>query len=218
MHIMANEPTLRLGDQSVDGWVEYLQTQLKLLGSGEVNIPDSYQPNGIFDEETERYVRQFQHARHVQADGIVGDETWNVLHGNPDDRDPHGDGRQPHTYVEQAPRLEWENDAHYDLATDSYTYAAMNVGQTPLSSVVATVRATSGVVGLRGDHSIGWTDSGQPAGPAEVMKFTVWLERALTKDEEVDLELRLPDENGGATFTPAASGFLQAIARGETVD
>ena len=22
---MANEPTLRLGDQSVDGWVEYLQ-------------------------------------------------------------------------------------------------------------------------------------------------------------------------------------------------
>jgi hypothetical protein len=215
---MANEPTLRPGDQSVDGWVEYLQTQLKLMGGGIINIPDSYQPNGVFDDETEHYVREFQRYHHLQVDGRVGDETWNVLHGNIDTLDPHGDGRQPHTYVEQTPRLEWENDGHYDAATDSYTYIAMNVGQTPLSSVVATVRVVRGPVGLRADHCIGWTDSGQAAGPGEAMKFTFWLERQMTQDEEVDVELRLPDENGGAVFEPGLTGYLQAIARGEPVN
>lgn len=215
---MANEPTLRPGDQSVDGWVEYLQTQLKLLGGGVISIPDSYQPSGVFDDETERYVREFQHYHHLQVDGIVGDETWNVLHGNSDTLDPHGDGRQPHTYVEETPRLEWENDGHYDVSTDSYTYITMNVGQTPLSSVTATVRAVSGPVGLRADHCIGWTDNGQPAGPGEPMKFTFWLERPLTQHEDVDVELRLPDENGGATLQPTCVGYLQALARGEQVD
>jgi hypothetical protein len=47
------------------------------------------------------------------------------------------------------------------------------------------------------------------------MKFTFWLERPLTQDEDVEVELRLPDENGGATFTPGLSGYLQAAARGE---
>jgi Putative peptidoglycan binding domain len=216
---MANEPTLRPGDQSVDGWVEYLQTQLKLLGGGVINIPDSFQPNGVFDDETERYVREFQQYHHVQVDGVVGDETWNVLHGNVDDRDPHADGRAPHSYVEESPRLEWENDGHYDVSTDSYTYIAMNVGQTEVGpGIVVTARATLGPVGLRADHCIGWTDSGQPAGPAQPIKFTFWLERQLTRDEDVEVELRLPDENGGSTFTPGLSGLLQALARGENID
>lgn len=212
---MANEPTLRPGDQSVDGWVEYLQTQLKNLGGSLIGMPDGYTPNGVFDEETERYVRAYQEYVHVQVDGIVGDETWNVLHGNVDTLDPHGDGRAPHTYVEQTPRLEWENDAHYDVNADSYTYVAMNVGQAPVSTVVATVRVVQGPVGLRADHCIGWTDDGQPAGPGQPMKFTMWLERQLTRDEDVEIELRLPDENGGATFQPTCVGYLQALARGE---
>jgi len=138
-----------------------------------------------------------------------------MLHGNVDDRDPHADGRAPHSYVEQSPRMEWENDGHYDVSMDSYTYVAMNVGQTELSGVVATVRVTQGSVGLLGDHCVGWTDSGDPAGPGQPMKFTFWLERPLTQDEDVEVELRLPDENGGATFTPGLSGYLQAAARGE---
>jgi hypothetical protein len=215
---MANEPTLRPGDQSVDGWVEYMQTQLKLMGGSLIGMPDDYTPNGVFDDETERYVVAYQHYVHIQADGVVGDETWNMLHGNADTLDPHGDGRQPHTYVEETPRFEWENNAHYDVGTDSYTYWAMNVGQTPVASLVATVRALSGPAGLRADHAIGWTDSGQPAGPGEAMKFTIWLERQLTKDEDVEIELRLPDENGGASFAPTCVGYLQALARGESVD
>jgi hypothetical protein len=204
---MANEPTLRPGDQSVDGWVEYLQTQLKNLAGSLIGMPDDYVPNGSFDHQTEQFVIAYQRYNHIQADGIVGDETWNMLHGNTDTLDPHADGRQPHTYVEETPRFEWENDAHYDVATDSYTYKAMNVGQTPVESIVATVRATQGPVGLRADHAIGWTDSGQPAGPGQEMKFTIWLERQLTQHEEVDIELRLPDENGGATFTPTCVGL-----------
>ena len=216
---MANEPTLRPGDQSVDGWVEYLQTQLKLLGSGEINIRDDYQPNGVFDDETEQYVRAFQHARHVYADGVVGDETWNVLHGNVDNLDPHGDGRDPHTYVEETPRLEWENDNHYDVSADSYTCIAMNVGQTEIGpGIDVTVAVTNGSVGLRGDHCIGWTDSGYPAQPGQPIKFTFWLERQLANGEDVDVELTLPSENGGTSFSPGLSGYLQALARGENVD
>jgi hypothetical protein len=215
---MANEPTLRPGDQSVDGWVEYMQTQLKLLGGGLINIADSFQPNGVFDDETERYVLAFQHYHHIQADGIVGDETWNMLHGFADTLDPHGDGRAPHTYVEETPRLEWENDGHYDVGTDSYTYIAMNVGQTELSGIVATATVDLGPVSLRADHCVSWTDTGQPAGPGQPLKFTFWLERPLTKDEDVAITLKLPDENGGATFSPGLSGLLQALARGESVD
>ncbi|MDP9463703.1 MAG: peptidoglycan-binding protein, partial [Actinomycetota bacterium] len=178
----------------------------------------TYQPSGDYDEETEGYVRAFQEYNHIMVDGVVGDETWNMLHGNADTVDPQTDGRQPHTYVEETPRLEWENDGHYDVGTDSYTYIAMNVGQTEVSGIVATVSVTAGPVGLRADHCVGWTDSGQPAGPGEPIKFTFWLERPLTKDEDVDVELRLPDENGGARFNPMLSGYLQAIARGESVD
>jgi len=108
---MADEPTLARGMESADGWVEYLQTQLKLLGGGVIEIADSFQPNGVFDDETERYVTAFQRYHHIQVDGIVGDETWNILHGNTDTVDPHGDGRAPHSYVEETPRLEWEGQA-----------------------------------------------------------------------------------------------------------
>ncbi len=214
---MANEPTLRRGDQSADGWVEYLQRQLQLLGGGVLNIREDWQPNGDFDEETERYVHAFQTYNHIMADGIVGDETWNMLHGQSDYLDPHTDGRQPHTYVEGTARLEWENDGHYDASTDSYTYIAMNVGQTPLEGVVATVAVVFGTVGLRGDHCIGWTDGGQPAGAGEPIKFTFWLDRRLALDEDIEVELQLPAENGGAKFVPGLGGYLQAIAHGEPV-
>jgi hypothetical protein len=213
--VMANEPTLRLGDQSTDGWVEYLQRQLQLLGGGVISIRDGWEPDGNFDEETERYVRAFQTYNHIMADGVVGDETWNMLHGQSDNRDPHTDGRQAHTYVEETPRLEWENDGHYDAATDSYTYVAMNVGQTELLAVVATVSVVYGNIGLRADHCIGWTDSGQPAGPGQPLKFTFWLDRRLALEEDVEVELKLPDENGGAAFVPGLSGLLQAMAHGE---
>ena len=55
-------------------------------------------------------------------------------------------------------------------------------------------------------------------GAGQPLKFTFWLERPLTRDEDVEIELRLPDENGGATFSPTLSGYLQAYARGEPLE
>ena len=109
--VMAGEPTLRKGDESVDGWVEYLQEQLVNVRSWSPDMPDeSWVPTGTFDSTTEHYVRVFQRATGIQVDGVVGDETWNVLHGHGDNLDPQIDGLDPHTYVEASPRLEWENE------------------------------------------------------------------------------------------------------------
>jgi hypothetical protein len=212
---MAGEPTLRPGDESVDGWVEYLQAQLLNLAAGIVGIRDGWRPNGAFDDETEGYVRAFQRYHGIMTDGVVGEETWNMLHGNIDNVDPATDGRQPHTYVEQAPRLEWENANDYDRDNDCYVFRAMNVGSTDVSDVTVQVQRISGPVDLRTSDAAGWTDDGRPAPPGGRMHFTVSLERQLQAGEDVEIELRLPDENGGATFLPACVGDLQALARGE---
>jgi hypothetical protein len=212
---MAGEPTLRPGDQSVDGWVEYLQTQLLNLAAGIAGIRDGWQPNGVFDDETERYVRAFQRYHSIMTDGIVGEETWNMLHGNIDNVDPATDGRHPHTYVEQTPRLEWENAVDYDRVNDCYVYTAMNVGSTDVSDVTVTVRRLSGPVDVQTAEVTGWTEDGGPAAPGRRMHFTVRLERPLQAGEDVEIELRLPDANGGTTFLPACVGDLQALARGE---
>ena len=47
---MADEPTLRRGDQSADGWVEYLQTQLK--AKTDLHLPTLVEVTGKFDEVT----------------------------------------------------------------------------------------------------------------------------------------------------------------------
>jgi hypothetical protein len=203
---MAGEPTLRLGDQSVDGWVEYLQEQLVNHHAWIAGLPDlSWAPTGVFDDETEHYVRVFQRGAGIHVDGIVGDETWNMLHGMADNVDPQTDGRQPHTYVEQSPRLEWENDAVHDDARTTWRYAAINVGSTPVSGVVATVEAF-GDVGVTSSTATGYTLDGEPAAPGERLYFEVTLERALTSGELVSLSVTLPSENGGASFQPGISG------------
>lgn len=62
---------LKLGSQGVD--VSELQATLKLLGyyTGVVD--------GIFSENTAKSVAQFQAVVGLQADGIVGSETWKKL-------------------------------------------------------------------------------------------------------------------------------------------
>lgn len=215
---MAGEPTLRPGDESVDGWVEYLQAQLVNLGAAIEEIPFEAEPTGVFDDETERWVRVFQRYHGLMIDGIVGDETWNMLHGNVDTEDPGTDGRAPGTYVEESPRLEWENDTHFDVVDATYTYTVMNVGSAAISDVAVSVRRTDGPVDVADGTVHGWTEDGQPVPPGGTMHFVVRLERELQADEDVMIELTLPTENGGAVFEPGCSGLLQAMARGETVD
>lgn len=198
---MPGEPTLRRGDQSVDGWVEYLQEQLVNHNNWIQGLPDeTWVPTGDFDERTEHYVRVFQRGAGVQVDGIVGNETWNVLHGRSDDVDPSTDGREPHTYVEQAPRLEWEND--YTIVDETTRrYSAINVGSAPISDVVITVEAF-GPVGALDSSVTGHTYDGEPVPPGGALYFDIRLERPLQEGDLGDLRLTLPAENGGAMFNP----------------
>jgi murein L,D-transpeptidase YcbB/YkuD len=63
-------PTLREGDPSPDGWVEYLE---QLLGRPESRW------SGVFDRALTDEVRHFQLGHQVRADGVVGPATWAAL-------------------------------------------------------------------------------------------------------------------------------------------
>src|SRR5205823_14358794 len=90
----ARSPTLRKGDTSPDGWVEYLQ---ELLG-----LP----PTGTFDQATEVAVKKYQADNNLMADGIVGNQTWASLrHDNPEQ--PGTDGRAPGTFVDHGQKARW---------------------------------------------------------------------------------------------------------------
>lgn len=68
-------PLLRLGSEGTE--VERLQQRLSGLGfySGEID--------GIFGEETEESVKQFQEQFELEIDGIVGRTTWETLFNPP---------------------------------------------------------------------------------------------------------------------------------------
>ena len=92
---MADEPTLRRGDQSADGWVEYLQTQLK--AKTDLHLPTLVEVTGKFDEVTHWAVVELQVFEGLQStNGVVGNETWAALLGDPDVRAarPRRDGRR----------------------------------------------------------------------------------------------------------------------------
>ena len=165
-------------------------------------MPDeSWVATGTFDSTTEHYVRVFQRVAGIQVDGVVGDETWNMLHGHGDNVDPQTDGRDPHTYVEESPRLEWENDVVIDDSKRVHRYSAINVGSTPVSGVVVSVEPW-GPVGVASSTSEGYTLDGAPVEPAHRMYFEVTLDRALEGEEMGGLRLSLPAANGGAVFEP----------------
>src|SRR5688500_2577817 len=73
---MSGEPTLRKGDKSADGWVEFLQAKLAVW-DGNLKI------DGDFGDETFKAVVAFQRDNGLQdQSGVVGDETWSVLRGD----------------------------------------------------------------------------------------------------------------------------------------
>jgi hypothetical protein len=72
---MADEPSLYEGDVDVDGWVETLQLALRRAGSEPEMI------DGKFGWRTARAVQAFQGAHGLEADGVVGNQTWAALMG-----------------------------------------------------------------------------------------------------------------------------------------
>ncbi len=122
----ASEPTLRVGDKSADGWVEYLQELLNLKGA-------KLEVDGDFQGETLKAVKAFQRKfkkQGVLEDGIVGDQTWSYLReGAP--AKPHGDGRKPHTFVEKGNSARWVLEKRmpiHDPAADAMLVQAVSVG------------------------------------------------------------------------------------------
>jgi hypothetical protein len=125
---MSENPTLRRGDQGADGWVEYLQTLLRVQGWQ--GTPE----DGVFDETTENWVRTYQNAHHLTEDGVVGDETWSSLRKEPEVQPVGTDGRQPHTYAEHGIELRFTTEMEYLLYDDMFWCRASSVGDTDMAS------------------------------------------------------------------------------------
>jgi hypothetical protein len=140
-----SQPTLRKGDKSPDGWVEYLQQLLNM------HIDAGLDVDGDFGKDTLAAVKKFQRMLkkekdpEVLEDGVVGDETWSYLReGAP--AKPATDKRKPHTYVEHGPEARWQTEKTllvYHVDRDMLTLSAYSVGDTDqIGGRTARVRIT----------------------------------------------------------------------------
>ncbi len=137
----AKEPTLRKGDKSPDGWVEYLQEVLGIHGH-HVTV------DGAFGPGTEKAVRAFQAGEKppLMVDGIVGNQTWAALReGAP--QPPSTDGRKPHSFEEEGTAARFfteQNDScRFSPALDELHLLVVSVGDSvKLDGKITTIRIT----------------------------------------------------------------------------
>jgi peptidoglycan hydrolase-like protein with peptidoglycan-binding domain len=136
------QPTLRKGDKSGDGWVEYLQETLnfKLRPSAGLTV------SGTFDDATLKAVIAFQKQEKLQVDGIAGNQTWAALRQGAPEK-PSTDGRAAHTFVEHGVKARWfleRGPAVYQTNGDRVVVTLCSVGDTKIEpgKFVATLRVT----------------------------------------------------------------------------
>ena len=72
----AGLPTIRRGSQGL--YVAYCQNLLNAR-----TFPPPLWVDGIFGNNTDQRVRQYQASRGLAVDGIVGPQTWGALEGGP---------------------------------------------------------------------------------------------------------------------------------------
>ncbi|OKH28312.1 hypothetical protein NIES2101_43655 [Calothrix sp. HK-06] len=72
MPVDTQDRTLKLGAQGDN--VKHLQKDLNLLKYGPLTV------DGDFGTKTETAVKHFQSSNKLTVDGIVGQQTWQVLH------------------------------------------------------------------------------------------------------------------------------------------
>lgn len=195
------QPTLRKGDESGDGWVEYLQQLLnKHLGAGTVNV------TGTFDQATYDAVKKFQGSTDppCQVDGIVGNETWSMLRAQTP-REAVG-VRQQGEHEEHGAEARWATEdsecMKYDPASDAFLMVAYSVGDASIAGFYATVRIT----GSDGTQKVTTPKLGPPAGTtstgdgqAHEVRVEAIAERFGTGSHKI--EAYLPDELGGDLWT-----------------
>jgi hypothetical protein len=122
----SKQPTLRKGDKSADGWVEYLQARL----NRRLNPSPNLKENGDFDNATHKAVIAYQQQEKLLVDGIVGNQTWAALR-LADPEKPSTDGLPPHTFVEKGLEVRWLSEgglAIYFTSKDEMELACVAVG------------------------------------------------------------------------------------------
>lgn len=190
----ATEPTLRLGDTSADGWVEYLQKVLTHQGHP-VGV------TGEFDTPTHHAVLAFQRGRRLLVDGVVGNQTWAALR----DEDPRAigtDGREPHSFVEVGAEARWFTEPGppiFDANQDVLGLPAINTGSDDIAPGVFTAQATitNEATGVSADFELGSvTHSGEAAPPGELLFFGASGVSGLVPGT-YHVTATLPDELGG---------------------
>jgi hypothetical protein len=136
----SKQPTLRLGMQSADGWVEYLQERLNKRLQPSPNL----KVNGVFDKTVEKAVRAYQTQEKLQVDGVAGNQTWASLRLA--DPEPVGtDGRPKGTFVEKGSEARWfsEGPASFSKSKDQLQLGAVSVGtETELEGVKVNIFIT----------------------------------------------------------------------------
>jgi hypothetical protein len=137
------QPTLREGDKSADGWVEYLQEALNHHNNAGLTV------DGDFGGDTKKAVVAFQtkHKREgCMVDGVVGDQTWSFLREGIPEK-PHTDGRKPHTFVQKGVEARWVREkevCRFDSGQDALVMEAVSVGDTDfMQNQVARIRVTN---------------------------------------------------------------------------
>jgi peptidoglycan hydrolase-like protein with peptidoglycan-binding domain len=162
----SRQPTLRKGDKSPDGWVEYLQQQLNLfLGANTVDV------DGNFGQKTFNAVIAFQKKKKLQVDGTVGNQTWAALRQDTPEA-PSTDGRAPHTFEQTDTQARWDvqqTDALYAAKIDRLTLTVVSVGEGKIDDFSATVRVTP------------------PNTKAKVVKVKIGAPFSRTKDDQGNL-------------------------------
>jgi peptidoglycan hydrolase-like protein with peptidoglycan-binding domain len=137
--VEGKQVTLRKGDKSKDGWVEYAQ---RLLNA---HLGTNLELDGNFGQATLNAVLRFQKEKKLQVDGTIGNQTWAALRQDTP-APPSTDGREPHSFVEEGAEARWavesEDNNRYLSASDEFQLAVNSVGDAPIDNVEATLRIT----------------------------------------------------------------------------
>jgi Putative peptidoglycan binding domain len=190
---MSENPTLRRGDQGVDGWVEYLQVLLRVRGfTGQPEL-------GVFDDITEQWVISYQEYHQLKAvDGIVGDETWSSLRQEPEVQPVGTDGRDPHTYTEHGVELRFTTEMEYMPYDDVVWCRATSVGDTdPATGSVNAYVMIKHPDGTSAEVSAEHENEG---GDYRSHAFRIWLATGGGPAGRYSVIMQLPMETGGDTL------------------
>ena len=200
---MADNPTLRRGDETGDGWVEYLQEVLNynllFLGtSTQVEI------NGRFDDATDAAVREYQRLQHITADGVVGDQTWASLRG--EQPEPIGtDGRAPHSFVQEGDHAtifrerSFGYTQHREPQADGLVLYCANTGSTTLEARSHTANCAASSPAISIDCDLVLVPDGQSVAPGDTFWFE--SENVVLEPGEYSFTVTLPDALGGESMT-----------------